>query len=219
MKHIVIDLEMCKVPKSMRKKYPYKQEIIQIGAVLLNEDFEEISRFSAFVKPEFGHIDWFIADLTGIHDTQVKHAPMLAEVLERMQGWIGKTEADIYAWSDSDRAQLMHEITEKQIELPGLSDFMAEENWVDYQKIFGKRFSMGRDVSLKEAMNLADIEQEGRAHDGLEDARNTGRLIAKLELDPDYQLPEVYEKARSEEEPEHLGFSMGSLFAGLALEF
>ena len=39
MNYLVIDLEMCKVPKNYRgKNYKYASEIIQVGAVLLDED-------------------------------------------------------------------------------------------------------------------------------------------------------------------------------------
>ena len=44
-------------------------------------------------------------------------------------------------------------------------------------------------------MGRADIDPEGRFHDGLNDAVNTGLLIEKLELNPDYQLVS-YEIAR-----------------------
>ena len=37
--YLVIDLEMCKVPKNYRgKNYKYASEIIQVGAVLLDEE-------------------------------------------------------------------------------------------------------------------------------------------------------------------------------------
>ena len=39
MNYLVIDLEMCKVPKNYRgKNYKYASEIIQVGAVLLDEE-------------------------------------------------------------------------------------------------------------------------------------------------------------------------------------
>ena len=41
-------------------------------------------------------------------------------------------------------------------------------------------------MSLEEALGRADIDPEGRFHDGLNDAVNTGLLIEKLELNPDY---------------------------------
>lgn len=39
MNYLVIDLEMCRVKKFYRKTYKYASEIIQIGAVLLDEGF------------------------------------------------------------------------------------------------------------------------------------------------------------------------------------
>ena len=35
---------------------------------------------------------------------------------------------------------------------------------------------------------LCDLTQDGRMHDGLDDALNTAKLIRKLELNPEYQL-------------------------------
>ena len=38
MYHVVIDLEMCRVPRRSSADYRYKMETIQIGAVLLVSD-------------------------------------------------------------------------------------------------------------------------------------------------------------------------------------
>lgn len=43
MNYLVIDLEMCRVNKFYRKSYKYISEIIQIGAVLLDEEFNRIA--------------------------------------------------------------------------------------------------------------------------------------------------------------------------------
>ena len=41
MNYLVIDLEMCKVPKHYRSElYKYANEILQVGAVLLDEEYE-----------------------------------------------------------------------------------------------------------------------------------------------------------------------------------
>ena len=61
-------------------------------------------------------------------------------------------------------------------------------------------------MSLEEALGRADIDPEGRFHDGLNDAVNTGLLIEKLELNPDYQLVS-YEMP--EKPSEHLSSSLG----------
>lgn len=53
MNYVVIDLEMCKVPKMYRNKiYKYATEIIEIGTVLLNEDFRQIATLSLQIKSQ-----------------------------------------------------------------------------------------------------------------------------------------------------------------------
>ena len=216
MNYLVIDLEMCKVPRDYRSKgYKYANETIQNGAVLLDEEFKRIGTLSQFVRPEHGVIDYFIENLTGIKNGQVKHAPRLQEALLHMLNWIGDREYKVYAWSGSDRAQILHEIKAKNIVDEKIASFMEESRWVDYQDIFMKRYEMSRKMSLEEALGRADIDPEGRFHDGLNDAVNTGLLIEKLELNPDYQLVS-YEMP--EKLSEHLSSSLGELFAGMELK-
>lgn len=216
MNYLVIDLEMCKVPRDYRSKgYKYANETIQIGAVLLDEEFKRIGTLSQFVRPEHGVIDYFIENLTGIKNGQVKHAPRLQEALLHMLNWIGDREYKVYVWSGSDRAQILHEIKAKNIVDEKIASFMEESRWVDYQDIFMKRYEMSRKMSLEEALGRADIDPEGRFHDGLNDAVNTGLLIEKLELNPDYQLVS-YEMP--EKLSEHLSSSLGELFAGMELK-
>lgn len=53
MNYLVIDLEMCNVPRDYRSRsYKYANETIQIGAVLLDEEFKRIGtlRFGATGK-------------------------------------------------------------------------------------------------------------------------------------------------------------------------
>lgn len=144
--HLVIDLEMCKVPRDYRSKsYRYAYETIQIGAVLLDDSFKRIGTLCQYVHPEHGVIDYFIENLTGIKNSQVKNAPKLEEALGRVE-----------------------------------------------------------------------IEPEGNFHDGLDDAVNTGYLIEKLELNPEYQLVS-YEMP--DKPSERLSSTLGELFAGLDLRF
>ena len=117
----------------------YANETIQIGAVLLDEEFKRIGTLSQFVHPEHGVIDYFIENLTGIKNVQVKHAPRLQEALLHMLNWIGDREYKVYAWSGSDRAQILHEIKAKNIVDEKIASFMEESRWVDYQDIFMMR--------------------------------------------------------------------------------
>ena len=144
--NLVIDLEMCKVPRDYRSNsYKYATETIQIGAVLLDDSFKRIGTLCQYVHPEHGVIDYFIENLTGIKNSQVKNAPKLEEALGRVE-----------------------------------------------------------------------IEPEGNFHDGLDDAVNTGYLIEKLELNPEYQLVS-YEMP--DKPLERLSSTLGELFVGLDLRF
>lgn len=69
---------------------------------------------------------------------------------------------------------------------------------------------------LEEALGRAEIDPDGRFHDGLDDAVNTAYLIEKMELNPEYQLVS-YEMP--DKPSEHLCSTLGELFAGLNLNF
>ena len=100
MNYLVIDLEMCKVPKNYRgKNYKYASEIIQVGAVLLDEEYKEIGTLCQYVHPEFGILDYFITNLTGIEKGQIKNAPKLKDALIHMADWLGEREYKVFAWS------------------------------------------------------------------------------------------------------------------------
>lgn len=213
----VIDLEMCKVPRDYRSKsYRYANETIQIGAVLLDDSFKRIGTLCQYVHLEHGVIDYFIENLTGIKNSQVKKAPKLDEALIHMIDWLGERDYKIYAWSESDRNQLLHEIKEKNMTDERIYAFMKAENWIDYQDVFMKRFELSRQLSLEEALGRAEIEPEGKFHDGLDDAVNTAYLIEKLELNPEYQLVS-YEMP--DKPSECLCSTLGEFFTGLDLSF
>lgn len=215
--YLVIDLEMCKVPRDYRSKsYRYANETIQIGAVLLDDSFKRIGTLCQYVHPEHGVIDYFIENLTGIKNSQVKKAPKLDEAMIHMIDWLGERDYKIYAWSESDRDQLLHEIEAKNMTDERIHAFMKAENWIDYQDVFTKRFELSRQLSLEEALGRAEIEPEGKFHDGLDDAVNTAYLIEKLELNPEYQLVS-YEMP--DKPSERLCSTLGELFNGLDIKW
>ena len=104
---VVIDLEMCMVKKRVKKMHRNKFEIIQVGAVMLDNHYRIVGEFSSYVKPEYGSIDCFIENLTGITQAQVEIAPKLQDVLIDFMNWIGERNVIVLSWSESDRQQLM----------------------------------------------------------------------------------------------------------------
>ncbi len=213
-RYVVVDLEFCRVPNNRRKLFNVKQEIIQIGAVLLNSEYEIEDKFSSFVKPAYGRIDPFIQKLTGISNNDIKDASDIQTVLGRFFRWL-PSDAVPVSWSFSDRKQLFAETVEKNLVFPDLEDIY--DVWTDCQEEFGGKLESKRCYSLEEALIATDIVTEGQAHDGLVDAYNTALLFSKIRTEKNIKLNPYYETAHDDSEAETLTFSMGDLFSGLNL--
>lgn len=213
--YAVVDLEMCKVPYGTRKdKYRWANETIQIGAVLLNEYLEIEDKFVTYVLPQFGFIDTYINNLTGISRSDVSNAPNMKEALQQFVNWL-PDDAKVVSWSKNDELQIRHEIEAKDICIERLADIL--DSWVDCQETFGEKMNSRKCYKLSEALVAADIMYEDGAHDGLVDAYNTALLFAKMEKEPELILNPYYQRAISDEERSS-GFSIGNLFGSLDLQ-
>ena len=217
MNYVVLDLEMCRIPKAlMNEDYKWSRETIQIGAVLLDDDYNVVKKFSTFVRPEYGRLDPFIINLTGITKENVYTAPTYREAMEKFLRWLPEGEVSFVAWSRADRQQI-----EKESELKGLDERAMNRlmgAWIDCQELFDEKMNVSYQYSLEEALIASDVCTEGRAHDGLVDAYNTALLFAKLRQDPEFELNRIYSDARNEK-VEHLGVTLGDMFRGMQLQW
>ena len=64
MNYLVIDLEMCRVSKLCCKRYKYANETIQIGAVLLDENFTRIASLCQYVNPEYKLVEYIMPEIS-----------------------------------------------------------------------------------------------------------------------------------------------------------
>lgn len=211
-KYAIIDLEMCKVPKRLRSiEYHFANEIIQIGAVLLDENLEIQGEYCSFVHPRFGVIDSFIEELTGISNDDISGAPDLESVLKDFLEWLPEN-TKVVSWSNSDKFQISKETEAKNISLDRIDEIL--ENWIDCQKTFSKKMHCEKNYNLTEALVVTDISYKDGAHDGLIDAYNTALLFAKIQREPELVLSKYY---KSSEEESSCNFSLGGLLSGLDL--
>ena len=170
---VFMDLEMKPVDKQFRRQWDVcRQEVIEFGAVKLGEDLREVDSFRRLVKPAFGEIPPRYARLTGITNDMVADAADFETVLNDFAAWCDDAET-IYAWSGSDLDQLRGEVKMKGVAFP--MDRLAGK-WADFQKIFTRVVGLKRELSLEQAVNIANINFEGHQHDALWDARNTAEL-------------------------------------------
>lgn len=180
MKHIVIDLEMNPINKYDEARAICKDEIIEIGAVMLDEHLHEIASFRTYVKPEYNKIiEHRITALTGIATEMVQNAPCFREALRMFTHWCLACGDDItvYAWSENDYMQISKEMALKNYHAEPVEARILSKPWSDFQHEFDTGLGFDRQLSLKMALDMAGLEFNGRAHDALDDARNTAELL------------------------------------------
>ncbi len=214
--YIVLDLEMCRVAGKKAKEIGLKNEIIQIGAVMLDKDYNIVDGFDTFVRPEYGRVDRIIQNLTGISQRKVEYAPTLDEAMRTFRLWLPEEDYIIVSWSMSDRWQLAKELGAKRIHMDWILEAYAD--WYDCQKLFGKRLGSRRQFRLLDALVASDIISDGEEHNGMVDAYNTALLYAKLSTDLDYNMNEYFVNAVEEKKTPTLWFSLADSLSGLNLQ-
>jgi len=185
MYHVVIDLEMNPISreyKEIRKKLT--DEIIEIGAVKLNDSYEQVSEFQCYVQPEYGKIKKHITRLTGITDETVKDKDDFTISFQKFMDWIGDEPTTIYSWSNSDIKQLRQEC---RLKLADYDVNWLNSHWVDLQKQFDDRLGLHNSLALKHALGAMDRDFEGTQHTALADAANTSAILSLMQNEKKFQ--------------------------------
>lgn len=182
--HVFLDFEMNPTTNPVRhqrgvkpKQAPpaLRMEIIEIGAVKLDENYQIIDRFSRYVKPKLNRVTKKVTELTGITDETLADAPPLEEVIVEFVQWIGDEPVRVYSWSDTDLKQLRGECSAKGIYPYGLPNNM--KRWMDFQKVYTRIMGLSRSLSLANAINIIDNDFSGQQHSALADAENSAALL------------------------------------------
>lgn len=222
MKYVIIDLEMNPVDGKFKEERKIcRQEVIEIGAVMLDENFLVLGEFKTLVKPQFSDVIFKKYEtLTGITTQMVADAPVFADAYEMFAKWCTSYGGvyEVYAWSENDYKQIMSEMA--------LKNYVASEDepplscWFDFQKEFTEKLGFTKSLSLEKALYYAGIDFEGRQHDALWDAKNTAELfaIARDEKRSKETLEKIMEVLKPKEESATLGdmFNFGALMNQLA---
>ena len=97
MKYVIVDLEMNPVSDEYpNERKVSKLETIQIGAVLLDEKYQEIGSFVTLVKPEYNiRIQKRYEKLTGIKTSMVESAPHFKKALDMFFNWCSSIQDEV----------------------------------------------------------------------------------------------------------------------------
>ncbi|GAB2298772.1 hypothetical protein Dimus_032850 [Dionaea muscipula] len=176
---VVIDFEAT----CDKEKNPHPQEIIEFPSVLVNSSTGQLEdSFQIYVRPTHNQmLSEFCKELTGIQQSQVDKGVLLSEALLMHDKWleekrIKQTNFAVVTWSNWDcRVMLESECRFKRIRKPPYFN-----RWINLKVPFFEVFGAAVKCNLKEAVQLAGLKWEGRAHCGLDDAKNTARLLTLL---------------------------------------
>ena len=150
---IFIDLEMNTTDARLVHKKDLRNEIIEIGAVRMDDAFHPMDRFRIFVRPQYnGVIERKIYKLTGISNAAVSEAVSLTKALDALEAWCGSDGCEVYAWSTSDLTQLRKECRFKGIDSIFLDEIVQ---WHDFQEDFRQMLGEAHILSLSNALHRA----------------------------------------------------------------
>ena len=182
MNYVVVDLEWNQAmssKSSVFNKLPIhlRGEIIEIGAVKLNEDMSLGEEFTIDVKPVyFKRMHYKVKKITGFDKERLAQGIAFADALEQFRAWCGE-DVTFLTWGCDDQG-----IMEQNIIIHDLDwDWIA--GWVNLQLIYNLQTGGDKNQkSLASAMEHFGIEQTRVAHDALGDAYNTALVCTKLDM-------------------------------------
>lgn len=212
MNYIIVDFEMNPIASEYKdEKQVCRSEIIEIGAVIMDESFMVLGEFKTLVKPQYNECIYKKYEtLTGISTQMVCGAPTFTTAYEMFVNWCESygNEYEVYAWSENDYHQLTAEMKLKQY---AKTDMMRPlEKWYDFQKEYTEKLGLERVLSLEKALHYAGIEFEGQMHDALCDAKNTAELFAIVRNEERCNV--VLKTVMDVLKPKHVSGTLGDMF-------
>ena len=170
MRYLIVDLECT----CWAKQDPDMQfhETIEIGAVLLDENFNITSEFNEFVRPTFfPNLSEYCLELTSITQRDVDRAHKFPSVYTRFLEWSGDIDDLIFvSWGEFDLKQLQKDCSRN------LVDFKLDnKKFINAKNKFASVLKHKR-CGLQKAVRICQLEFEGAPHRGINDAK----MVAKV---------------------------------------
>lgn len=184
MNYVVFDLEWNQSNTGREEeseKIPF--EIIEIGAVKLNDKYVMINEFSQLVKPEVYHeMHQFTSRLIHLQMKELERGRPFQEVAEEFLEWCGPEEYVFCIWGSLDLTELQRNM--KFHGMAGLSD--GPITFLDVQKLFSIAFEDGKSRrALETAVDMVQMEKDVPFHRAFSDAYYTANLLKLIaEKDP-----------------------------------
>ncbi|MCR4901307.1 MAG: exonuclease domain-containing protein [Butyrivibrio sp.] len=173
--YIVLDLEWNQggsVREQDIKELPF--EIIEIGAVKLNEDMEKTDEFNCLVRPQvYKEMHRITEDLVHLSIEDLQEGKSFPEVAKDFLSWCGK-DSIFCTWGTQDLTEFQRNM--EYYHMKPLSD--GPLAFYDVQKLYSLSFEDGRSrKSLEHAADEMHIKKNKAFHRALADAMYTAEIF------------------------------------------
>lgn len=185
MNYIVIDFEFNQAYdfEKNRKGNVDKNctfEIIQIGAIKLDENFNEVDNFNTLIKPNiYKRIHPHVSKITGLNNEILKDAKFFTEIYESFLNFLG-SDYIFCIWGKMDIKILFRNLLYYNFDITNIS-----KQYIDVQAFISKKMTNSSQnlVGLQNACIHYEIDPtERKFHDAFNDAFFTKELMLKAKL-------------------------------------
>ncbi len=177
MNYIILDLEwnQSSTVEGANPAIPF--EIIEIGAIKLNEDKVMVDEFSALVKPQvYKTMHYMTGKLVHIKMAELKREQPFEDVMNNFLEWCGE-DYMFCTWGPLDLMEL-----QRNMIYYGFKPFMdGPLPFYDVQKLYAFEFEGGKERrSLETAVDNLQLEKDIPFHRAFSDAYYTAKVFALI---------------------------------------
>ncbi|MBB5264065.1 inhibitor of KinA sporulation pathway (predicted exonuclease) [Catenibacillus scindens] len=213
MEYIVVDFEWNQSPYGKgtgKKTLPF--EIIEIGAVKLDEKRNIIDTFDAVIQPKvYKKLHHMTMELTGITQEEIGHGALFTHTIVDFLLWCGD-DFMFCTWGNTDLVEL-----QRNMKYYRLEDLLVGPlKYYNVQKLFRiLKDPMERpSCSLESAVELLGLSGEYPFHRAINDARYTAQVFAQMDMDLVKKLYSVdyYQNPQTRQQEIHLDYETHSKY-------
>lgn len=215
MDYIVLDLEWNQAMNASETK-GLQFEIIEIGAVKLNDNLVETGRFNRIVKPSvYKKMNPIISELTGINEKEFSREKGFVTVINEFLEWCGK-DYIICTFGNQDIHELQMNMIYHNCEIPWSFPF----KYIDVQRVFGIEQKEEFDQRSLEMVTLyMGIKQKAVYHRALSDALYTAEIIKKMNKNDLLKYQSIDYSKLPKSKNEEIEIDCGNHFQYITREF
>ena len=181
MDYIVMDLEWNQNPYGKTNFHSdIVFEIIEIGAVRVNENREILDSYQQVVRPRiFKKLHYKIQEITHFTDEELQNGKDFRRAIVDFLEWCGD-DYIFCTWGSMDLTELQKNM--KHYRLERILDFPLF--YVDLQKMFSLRYDDGHmKRTLTSAVEFLEIQEEKDFHRALSDAFYTAKVMQTMDFE------------------------------------